>query len=70
MVVEGMIRRVCWYLALVVLTGAVVVWLRCRHPNSLAPYRSPGRAGGIVLNERNFDLSPRPATPVEPAPPR
>jgi hypothetical protein len=57
-----MIRRACWYLALVILTGAVVVWARSRRPPAVAPRGAAGLTGGIVLNERTFDLGSTPGT--------
>ncbi len=53
---HGLLRKVCWYLFLVILTGAVVVWARGPRPVAQAPHSSAALTGGIVLQERNFNL--------------
>jgi hypothetical protein len=64
MAVQGMIRRACWNLALVVLTGTVVVWARWQRQPVPILRSDAGLVGGIVLNERNFDLTgPAPVSP-------
>jgi hypothetical protein len=63
MVPRAMIRRVCWYLALVILTGVAVVWVRCKRPVALAPRTDTGLAGRIERKERNFDFAEQPEVP-------
>jgi hypothetical protein len=54
MVVHAMIRRVAWYVALVVLTGAVVIGARSRRPAALTPRGDENRTSRALHSDAHL----------------